>query len=103
MGKYLVDDIPYEIDDNLDINETVRQIRLSEDHFKASTKTTTQGIGDAIGENVRGGITAAGDLVAGVPGMVAAAVPAAITGLTEGPQAGSKLFGQIAGAMNAID
>jgi hypothetical protein len=102
MANYEVDGIQYEIDDSLDLNQTVQQIRLSKDHFEASTKATTQGLGSSIGENVRGGLTAAGDFMGMLPGMIGAAAPAAIEGITKGPEAGLKLGGEIIEQMNPL-
>jgi len=67
--------------------------------FGAAEENT---VGRAIGENVRGGITAAGDLIASAPGMLAAAIPSAIEGVTSGPEAGNKMFGQISEALNPL-
>ena len=102
MARYEVDGIQYDIDDGLDLNQTVQQIRLSQDHFEASTKATTKGLGESIGENVRGGLTAAGDFAGTLPGMIGAAVPAVVEGVARGPQAGLKLGGEIIEQMNPL-
>lgn len=68
MAKYSIDGVKYEIDDSLDLQKTVDQIRTSPDHLSASNT-----IGRAISENTKGAITAVGDIAAALPGMIAGA------------------------------
>jgi hypothetical protein len=67
--------------------------------FGASRENT---VGRAIGENVRGAITAAGDFVGSVPGMIAAAPYGVADAVTQGPSKGLETFGAVAGAMNPL-
>ena len=99
MATYDIDGIKYDIADGVDLQSTVSAIRAHPSH-KAGGDSNN--FSDHLMRNVKGGITAAGDLIAGVPGMIAAAPYALYEGITEGPQKGLEAMGEISTAMNPL-
>lgn len=101
MADYTIDGVDYTIDDRLDLASTVAQIRASDQHFRQAAQTGNSFAG-ALGEQTRGAITAAGDLVASVPGMIGAAPYGIAEAVQHGPKAGLEAFGEVSHAMNPL-
>src|SRR5687767_41883 len=75
---------------------------LEDDPLSKESLTKDNTVGRAIGENVKGAITAAGDLVGSIPGMIGGAPYALYEGITKGPAAGLQTMGEMTNAMNPL-
>ena len=103
MATYSVDGVDYDIDDGLDLGQTVAAIRASEGHKQAvNPKDDEHTFGRALMENTKGAITAVGDLIGSTPGMIMGIPGATVKGIQEGPKAGLEEYGNLIEGMNPL-